>query len=221
MGMLQISDLPAEYLNTVDLYLWIAAIVVQFFAFMIFIKRGFKVVDLGTLRGLLLSYGLFFLFMGINRIFFILAYKTNFYSESLGIGYVFASSGAVPVIYILEKYMVRKTKMMFTILTIITTAVCISPLVFPERLIELRELAQILALFSSLIWFILYFYIAKVTAGAPRKKALITILGMTLSAVGFTLDSERVLIMRLIPVWVAPILYIVGIMLLIYSQTLE
>jgi hypothetical protein len=199
-----------------NLYLWYSAIVVQLIISILLFVRSKKLKEMESVYRLVQAYGFFFLAMAINRFFFlwayipILGYFPPNYSLYLGIGYIFCSAALVPVIFVIEKFIVKKTKYIFTVLCTLLVIMAIITIFLPDNLVEIRNTMQLMGLGTSLIWFILYFWMIKNTFGDPRKKAINTVLGVIIALLGFTLDSERFLQMNIIPVVIPPILYIIG-----------
>lgn len=211
------KDIPVEVYSGLNLYLWLGAVVLQFACSFLIFLRAKSTKDVQILRSLLNGYTIFALSMGINRIFFLWAYLTpsweNYYLF-LGIGYVFATGALVPVIFVLEKYFTKKSHFIFTVLTGILVIFSLISIFLPDDLLQIRSLLQILGFGTSLIWFFLYFYIIKITTGQPRKKAIIIVIAVVLAALGFTIDSEMVISMQIVPFYVAPLLYIIGVVIL-------
>ena len=211
------AEIPVDVYSGINLNLWFVAVVLQFVCSGLIFIRAKSTKDVQILRSLLHGYGVFALSMGINRIFFLWAYLTpsweNYYLF-LGIGYVFATGALVPVIFVLEKYFTKKTHFIFTVLTGILVIFSLISIFLPDELLSIRSLLQILGFGTSLIWFFLYFYIIRITTGQPRKKAIIIVFAVVLAAIGFTIDSEMVISMQIIPYYIAPILYIVGVLIL-------
>lgn len=199
-----------------NLWLWYSAIVIQLLISVLLFLKGRKITDIESLRWLIFSYAFFFLAMSVNRFFFIFSYITEYYNLGLSIGYVACTVALIPVILTLEKFIMPKTHFFFTILCFIMVALSIFPFFLPDNLVDIRNTLQLIGLGTSVIWFFLYFWMVKITTGAPRQKAIMTIVALVIALAGFFFDSERVLAMKIFPVIVAPILYIAGVILMGY-----
>ncbi len=175
--------MPPDLVNIVglytgwNLYLWITAIVVEIIAAGLIFQKASKSKDVPSLHGLLLAYGFFMLAMGLHEVFFLLAYQPTYpsgfdpYNTGLGIGYICCSIALVPIVVVIEKYIVHKTHYFFSILAIILVGLCSLSLV-PGLLLTLRTYLQLLGLGTAFIWFILYIWMAHLTLGSPVKKQL-------------------------------------------------
>lgn len=215
----QYQDIPGLYKPGLALSLWWTSIGICMIIALLLIIKARKLTEMPSVHLLTLSYAYFFFAFGINRLFFIISYTTPYYNEGLGIGYAFASSALIPVLYTIEKYIVKKTKFIFSILSIGIMLLCLLVMVFPDRLLTIRYTAQSLALLPGGVWFLLYFYMIKMSTGSPRNKAILSVFSILILVFGYFLDSEFVYGLRLdFTVSLAPILYILGLIALGYVQ---
>jgi hypothetical protein len=208
------EGIPEETYSGINLYIWLAAIVIHFISAVVVSRRASETKEVQSLRALLFSYAWFVLVLGINRIFFVWAYLSPVeahYSLLLGIGYICASIAFAPCIMILEKYFVKKTKKIFSFFSLVIVGFSVVSVFLPDTLLTIRTTIQLMSIGVSIIWFMIYFWIIKSTTEAPRKKAINLVLSLLLAVSAFTLDSEFMISTGLIPLIVAPILYLIGI----------
>jgi hypothetical protein len=215
----EFQDIPGLYKPGIPLTLWWISIGLCAVIAILLILKSRTLKDTPSVHLLTISYAYFFFAFGMNRLFFIISYITPYYNEGLGIGYAFASSSLIPVLYTIEKYIVKKTKFVFSIISIGIMLLCLLVIVFPEQLLTIRYTAQSLALLPGGVWFLLYLYMVKLSTGAPRMNAILSVLSVGIAVFGYFLDSEFIYGLRLdFTVYLAPILYIIGLVALAFVQ---
>lgn len=215
------SNIPTTAYEGIPLYIWIASIVIHLMGTIIIKKKANASKELISLNKLLNSYTIFLLLLGINRVFFLAAYLSpehsiDFYNLFLSFGYICAAFSVTPLIYTLEKYMIQKTKFIFSGISLLIVVLSIISAFLPDSLEEIRGTIQLMSLAPALIWFMLYIWIIKNSTGAPQKKAIFTVVAVFILLIGFFLDSEMILTLGTLPVIVAPLIYMIGVMLVIY-----
>ncbi len=214
---------PDDYARGFDLYLWIAAIVLHYVFMVIFIKRA-KSVEYKSQKWLFAAYATFFGLYGITKILFIYAvWDPANYDFWVNLGYVFGVICFVPIIAHIEKFLVPKTKFIFTILGLglfVVSLLGLFPFLGRDFVLEVTYIASPVLL--SIV-FILYMVLIKQSTGFIRTKTAWTLLGMIFFAIAVILDGEGILTLQIIPLWVAPVVYLVGILLMgIYqSKTMQ
>ncbi len=231
--ILQIPDtMPAEHyaLGTLNLYFFMAFTVILWILGVIFIKKSRKNKIEGA-RRIQLAFGLFGIFYGLCRLFFILMFQdfTNpdlNYNLFASIAYSFGIVGFTSIIWALEKVKYRKNYffmvgLLVTIITIGGTVIIVLRIA-PEIRTTLLLVIFIGVPISALIIFILYMFLITKSAGIVRKKAAWSLLGLIIMFVGIVMDSQFVLAMDQIPLFirmdVVPIICIVGYLIFAITQ---
>lgn len=213
------ESIPTDTYAGINLDLWIISIILHYICAVLLIMKARSTREVISLRRLLFSYAWFVISLGLNRIFFTWAYLAptpEEYSLYLGLGYLFATLALLPVYIVLEKYYVTTTKNIFTVVAVILTALSLISVFLPENLYAVRTTLQLMGMGASVLWFFLYIWIIKQTTGAPRQKAIKLLLSVFIAILGFTLDSEMILVLQIIPPYVAPIVYSFGFCLMTY-----
>lgn len=132
---------------------------------------------------------------------------------------VFSYVGLTIIYFVLERYVFKKTKYLFTILVPITTVISIWFTLDPinyELLFNITIPFYILILFGIIF---MYIYLAVNTTGEVRKNSIMIIFGILLFELGiiFALPEAQGTLWASIPVeilWIgAPILSIIGVIL--------
>jgi hypothetical protein len=158
--------------------------------------------------------------MGGTRILFIIGfYIPDSYDFYTLLGYISGTSALIFWIYVLEKYLVKKTKKIFTLITLVSFSFSILALFnIIDRSIALN-LQYILLPFAIAVILILYLYLIKKTTGTVRKKAVGILIGLALVLIGQVMDGETFIsALPTFPLLVAPIIMIGGIITFIGSQ---
>ncbi len=207
------------YYTGLSFILWFISIEVFFLGFFLFVKETLK-MNLISQKMANYGYGVFLGLMGITRILFIIAvYFPDFYDLYTILGYISGNIGLIFWLYIVENYLIRKTKSIFTIVSIIPTSFSFLALFgLVEREIALSIQFLLLPL-AILVILILYIYLIKKTSGTVRKKFIGILTGLFLIMVGQVLDGETfITAFPDFPLIVAPIIMILGVLTFIGTQ---
>lgn len=232
----QIPDtMPPQHYRAIDihgvlnlgLFLLFAAILIIFGVLFLFNARK---QELESVKKLKMGFGLFGIFYGVCRIFFIIAFQdfTNpdlNYDIYTSLAYSTGMVGFTTIIYGFEQ--VKYEKRYFTIIAaIITILTIVGTVVTILRMATIREM--LLAIIwlgtpiSGLMLFFLYLNLIKLSTGIVKKKAIFSLLGFFIMVVGISLDSQVFLAIEWIPIWVkmdiVPILCIVGYLIFSINQ---
>lgn len=230
--ILQIPDtMPAEHYapGTLNLYLFMAFTVILWIFGVIFLLKSRKNEIEGAKR-IQLAFGLFGIFYGLCRLFFILMFQdfTNpdqNYNLIASIAYSCGIIGFTSIIWALEKLKYKKNYffMVGLLVTIITIA---GTVIIALRIASEIRTTLLLVIFigvpiSALIIFILYIFLISKSTGVVRKKAAYSLLGLIIMFIGIVMDSQFFLALEQVPLLirmdVVPIICIVG--YLIFSLT--
>jgi hypothetical protein len=208
-----------EYYGGLSLILWIVSMVAMFLGFVLFIREGIK-TELKSQKMGNYSYGVFLLLSGFTRIFFVIGfYIQSDYDFWTLLGYISIISGIVFWLYVLETHLVKKTKRIFTLISLIALSFAFLALFnIIERDLAL-EIQYILMPASVAIIAILYFYLIAKTTGTVRKKVIGIIIGLVLFALAQIMDGQTFIgAFPDFPLIVAPIIMIAGVFTFIGTQ---
>jgi hypothetical protein len=222
-------DPVSGYMRGFSLYLWIFAIASMYFIGIVFILRSRKEGIFASQSWIFRSFGLFFFIMGITRIIFIFAYWIEpSYHLLLTIGYVFGALSLVPLIIVIEKYLILWSHHFFSIVGGILSILSFYFLFFPSQSDFSRTIQEVGMPVLLAGYVILYINVIKLSAGAIRRKAIMTLFGMVVLVVGILLDSERALeswaldpIMRIVGLYIPPLVFALGVYIIGFSQKMD
>lgn len=211
---------PPEYMHSWHLALWVIGASILFVACVLFLKRSNQEGLIESQKQLFRSYASFAAFMGICRVFFMMAYNDLFdaYGLLLHFGFFFGQLSLIPAIWVFEKYLVMKTKKIFTILAITLALISVFGIFIPDQtiidLLSQRFGAPVLAV----VYFYLYIYIAKKTTGIMRQNSILMIVGFSVLCLGIILDSIELVKNSAIPLWISPVLFSIGALIILITQ---
>ncbi len=214
------ADIPVEYMDGLDLFLWSASIVFLFAGVAMFIQYANKSGLLESTKKLFYSFAALCFFMGINKISFILAYLTPYYHEALAIGYIAAALSLVYMLFVMERYLVKRTGYIFTGFSVFIAIFMSSVLLFPRMLETIRNTGMIMGSIAPLLILAIWIIAAVQVIGLPRKKAVMTLFGFILVYLAYFLDSELIIRLRMIDDSIAPLLFCSGLLIIFYFQLL-
>lgn len=204
--------------------IWILALVYLGVLSIVLFLRSRK-VDLNSLRDTQHAYGFFLIFYIIQRIFYILSDyqrdalgETELYYRLVIMGYIFINLSFLNIIFILEKYLIKRTKYGITGSILCFLIINFIMFFFPN-LIEIVRYFNYFLLYGEVILLLaIYFYISIKTTGRPRKKAIMIIIGILFMIVGSILDSDALIKSGLVLPYFTPILIAIGASLFSYAQ---
>ncbi len=215
------SSIP--YYQGLSLILWIVSIVLLFLAAILFLIKAYK-TEMKSQRMMQVGNAFFAAFFGLMRIFFIIAVYEEFagrhnYDFYTTLGYIVALIGLIFWMFVLERYMIRKTKMIFTTIAIVSFIIALIAL---SGIIErgaALTLIYIILPFSLVIILMLYIYLIVKTTGEIRTKAEYQLLAILLMFIGHLMDSEIFMTnLAFIPLEIAPSVMIAGVILFMWKQ---
>ena len=219
-----INEVPRAYLGIgyysgLSLILWISSVILLFLTFALFLIKSSK-VEMKSQKMLYIGYGTFGLFFGISRIFFILGFfNPESYDFFTTLGYITGSIGIIIWLYILETFMIKQTKRIFLIMSLISFGISLIALVgLTDQYVALNLIYITLPISLGAI-LILYIYLIIKTTGTIRKKASWLLIGLLLIMIGYTMDTEYFLSnFQGIPLEISPSIMIAGILLFLIKQ---
>lgn len=215
--------LPPNYLLEYDIYLWAIVVVMGFVGCIIFSRR-IKKITIDAQKGLVLGLSIFFLLFSFMRISYCLAVilpasstPGEVYDFWTNLGYIFGLSGLVGFLYGIEKYIIKKTKFLLTIFSIIVVcAGILSMLNILNRIIVMGFVYVIVLADAGIILF-LFLGLAIKSTGVVRKRTFFVFLGIFFLLLAIALDSQVALAITN-NLYIAPIINIIGLIILMTAQ---
>ncbi|MHA1340825.1 MAG: hypothetical protein ACTSRZ_12555 [Promethearchaeota archaeon] len=217
------------YVRGMHLIAWVIAIALMYISVFVFISRSKKKELIISQVWIFRSFALFFGLMGITRILFVFAYYIEpWYNFFLATAYAFGALSLLPIVFVLEKWLIRWSRRIFTIIGIILNILSFYYAIFNvQQSATARLIQQIGMPFLALAFLILYLFLIKNSVGVVRKKAILTLFGMVVFVVGILLDSEQMLFSSLespyfiFLLYISPIVFSLGIILIVSSQKIS
>ncbi len=234
--MLQIPEtMPEEHYNpinihgTINLYLFIAFAAILIALGILFVYKA-KKQELEASKRIKLAFGLFGIFFGVCRVFFILMFQafTNpdvNYNLLANIAYSFGMIGFTCLIWALEKAK-YETRYFFLIGLAITILTMVGILLNILNVLVIREFILIVIMLGTPIagFFIviLYIQLIRMSTGTIRKRSIYSLAGFLIMVVGITMDGQFFLAIDTVPLWLkmdlVPIICIVGFLVFALNQ---
>ena len=222
--ILQIPEVfdQAIYYKGISLILWIIAIALLFIGDVLFYLKSRK-TEFTTQRKLYIGYSFFFFFFALMRITFIVAvYLPSDYDFYTSLGYILGTIGLIILLFIIETYLVPKTKRIFTLITIVMFSVSLISLIGTVSREFSLTILNILQPIAVLIIFGIYLFIILKGTGEIRTKAIWFLIGLILLFLGHIMDSEMwFTAFPAFPYEIPPIVMIGGIIIILYKQLIK
>ncbi len=206
-------EFPQGYYLGIDFYLWIVSIILCICSLLLFMKRRNESEHSGQ-RALFRGLGFLFFFLGLMRVSYLIGVrgKEENYDFWINFGYTLGIAGMGSFLYEVERAFLKKTKYVLTILN--TAAFIISILavfnVIPRK-IPLNVATYVSTADMGLI-FVFYIYFIYISPGELKRRGLFNLLGMILTFLGVSMDSELffITLWPTMPLWLPPLLAILG-----------
>ena len=218
----QIPDYPSGYYAGISLILWFLAAGLMFLSAIILIIKAIKSEGRSP-KLMYLAYGIFYIFFGLTRILYIVAvYNPDSYDFFTNLGYITQNLSMISILYVLETHIVKSTKKIFLIITVIAFFISLISLIG----VISREIALtmgfILLPFSGGAILILYLIVSIKSTGALRKSAIGLFFGSLMMYAAQILDSEMFigLMYPIIPLIleITAVIMILGVIIFTFSQ---
>lgn len=120
--------------------------------------------------------------------------------------------------FTIEKFIFTKSHYLFSIVNVGVVIIAALAFIFPEYFETIRFLVMAIGFVPTIAFLLVWIYAIRVSFGDPRRKAIITLVGMVLIELGYVLDSEFLIKAEIIPFEIPPIIFIIGVILLGYIQ---
>ena len=220
--------LPDIYANPIDIsfHLWVTVIAALFLFGINFFIQATRIKDLPSQRTLLFGYGIFMIFIGIGRIFVLIAYDPvtphSMFDQLDVVQTIFSQLSVIPAIWALEKYILPQTKHIFTDLAVAVAAWGALPIILNNTnndTIMIGKVIGVIPLFA--VFAILFIFLIKRTSGSIRRQAIQIFLGLAITAIGMLFDNNKMIITGFPPLWVSPTIYLAGVIIFGFSIHLE
>lgn len=219
--MFQVLGFPTDYMQNWHLAAWIGIIIMMYCFVIIFLARV-KTAQTPIQKSLYRSFSWFLFFYGITiiAIMFSIWSPSNFNMWQVIANFIGLVS-LLPIVLSFEKNLVPKTHFFFTIIGIIlcgTNGILVLMFFFFNLSPDLSlRIAQIGAATVLLIIIAMFFVLVRQTAGEIRRRSIATLFGIALTGIGAIFNGKDILVLG-IPLYVAPILFGLGIILMSISQ---
>jgi hypothetical protein len=190
---------PPIYYHDINFIVELISIIALFVVGpVLFVKKRDEIV---SARRVKMGYGFFTMFYALCRIFFIVAvwypdepWSPNSYDFFVVIGYFFASLGFTLLILVIERYLIQRTKHVFSII-----GFSMAILYFLAILGILdQDFALLLSYVSSpvltAVIVFLYLYLAIKGTAELRRKAIVIIVAIALIGISSIIDGETLII---------------------------
>lgn len=207
------------YLEGPELYLWFVAVGLLWLGFVLFMTKAPK-VELKSQKMHYIAFGFFSLMFGITRVLFITAvFIPDYYDFFTTLGYITSLTGIIFFLYVLETYLVQKTKRIFFYISLVMfVSSTIALFGGASRYLALQIQYILLPIVLGAVA-ILYIYLIVKTTGTLRKKIIGILLGMIFIALAQILDGEAFIsAFPTFPFVIAPLVLIGGTILFYFSQ---
>lgn len=207
------------YLEGIELYFWYAVIVLFFVGSILFLNRA-RNVEMKSQKMSFVAFAVFGFCMGLCRIFFILGvFYNQSYDDFTVLGYISALVGLIFWVFVLEKYLIQKTKNVLSIVLLVAfsfTLVALAGLTDRYTALNIQYALLPVILVSILA---MYIYLIMKTTGTIRIKVIGILVGLLLILAGQMLDAELIIsTFPQLPFIVAPSIMIAGIILFLSTQ---
>jgi hypothetical protein len=218
----QIPDYPSGYYAGISLILWFVAAGLMFLSAIILIIKSTKIEERSP-KLVYLAYGMFYIFFGLTRIVYIIAvYNPDSYDFFTTLGYITQALALISILYVLETHIVKSTKKIFLIITIIAFFISVIALVGVISREFALTMLFILLPFSSGVILILYIYVIIKSTGTLRKSAIGLFFGSLMMYAAQIMDSEMFigLAYPIIPLIleITAVIMIFGVIIFTFSQ---
>jgi len=135
---------------------------------------------------------------------------TMLYFQFVTLSYIFAISAFLNLIYVFEKYIIKKTKFIMTITFMILLVANVIMLFLPNYVATMRYINYIPLYIEIIILFLLYIYLVRKTSGQLKKNSYFCLIGLMLMAGGAVLESEFLSATGIVLPYYSPILFAIG-----------
>lgn len=224
---------------------WLIVIIYTSIIGILFLVKMSKAKEIKSQKEMFRSIAIFlFLFMGL-RVFFLLSdferdanCESILYFQYVFMGYVCSVSAFLSLLMFGEKYLIKGTKhvptiiiligvvidliMVFTFPLIVNTIASNSPSTPIEDVIKnvgtlVRYFNYFINYMSIGIILILYLYLIAKSTGGLRRNSIITVIGLAISSLSALLESDAILSSGLIPPYISPVLFALGITIFAFA----
>ena len=218
----QIPDYPSGYYEGTSLILWFVATGLMFLSTIMLVIKAIKIEGRSP-KLMYLAYGIFYILFGLTRILYIVAvYNPDSYDFFTTLGYITQALSLISILYILETHVVKSTKKIFLMITMIAFFISLISLIGVVSRDFALTMLFILLPFSGGVILILYLYVIIKSTGALRKSAIGLFIGSLMMYAAQIMDSEMFLGLTysIIPLIleITAVIMIFGVIIFTFSQ---
>ena len=217
--------------------LWGMVILLFFICACIFFYKG-KKMEKRNEKILLYGLGVFNVFYGIMWIFWKLAelhvsgyYQNHIYYGDFGeyslnfellavIGGIFGFIGVAIFIFSFE-FVIKRTKYIFTLINIIIMTILLIFISNTENFYLAYIPAMVILVYDMILFFLILIYLTKRSRPEFRTVSSFFLFGMILQTNGYILSYDIIKELNVIPLIIPPILYIIGILVVISPALID
>lgn len=171
------------------------------------------------------AYGLFLYLYPVARLFFIFSdyerdanAETLLYYRFVAIAYIFLIIGFLNIIFLAEKYIIKRSKYIITSSIPIVLAINVFIIFNPNLMPIVRYINYALLYFEVGLLLIIYLYLAIKTSGKLRTESLLIVSALLIMVIASILDSDALISSGLILPYYSPILIGFGATIFAYAQ---
>lgn len=172
------------------------------------------------------AYAIFIYLYIVARLFYIFSdyerdsnAETLLYYRYVALAYVFQILGLLCIIFVLEKYVIIRTKRIVTYIILVLLGVNIIMFFFPNFIPTVRYINYGILYFEVALLIIIYIYLTLNTTGELRTKALLTVIAFFTMITGTILEIDALSSTGLVLPYYTPILFAIGASIFVYAQS--
>jgi hypothetical protein len=203
------------YMRGFNLAMWVIAISIMYIVGGLFFWSVRSKKPNRVEKELRWAYGWWMWVMGITRICFVFAYWVEpYYNLFLAVGYFCGAASLVPLVYALEKWIIKQTRFAFSIVAFGVTIFSGFFLLFPYQSALARGVQNYALPFVATVFVGLYIRRILASEGIVRRKGSMTLFGYFVVTSGIIVDGEAMIQTNFYLAYAAPFIFITGILLL-------
>ena len=206
---------------------WIIAMIYMGIVGIFLIWNSTKMEEKAS-RSMARAYALFIYFYIVARIFYILSdyerdanAETLLYYRYVACAYIFQILGLLNIIFILEKYVITRSKHAITYIILILLGVNIVMIfIANESIHQIVRYINYAMLYSEVaLLIIIYTYLVINTTGELKRKSLLTVIAFFVMIIATILEIDALSSTGIVPPYYSPIVFSIGGTIFAYAQS--
>jgi putative Mn2+ efflux pump MntP len=172
------------------------------------------------------AYALFIYFYIVARIFYIFSdyerdanAETLLYYRYVACAYIFQIIGLLNIIFILEKYVITRSKHVISYIILVLLGVNVVMIFFPNLMPIVRYINYVMLYSEVALLIIIYLFLVINTTGDLRKKSLLTVIAFFVMITATILEIDALSSTGLVPPYYSPIVLSIGATIFAYAQS--